>query len=376
MRLDDETMVDVVTRLHAAAVTPERWPDALQAIADWLQLDGGAVFVPGGAARGPFGAAVGTAEHSLPLYQSHWHQEDVWIQAVARAGHAFRFAGTVEFGGNVLPQADLRRSAFHADFLAPHGIEYILSLKVCDTSDGLAPDTHLSFYRPASREDFGSRERARLSALWPHVQRAVHTHWLLERGRATGGAAEAVLDAMPLAVWVVRDDLLIDFANRAARRAMSHLDWVRAAGRTLIALGSLDGAQLRQAVHESSLGGRRRWVASHASGGRLHGAVLRVAPLAEAPASLGAWPHARCLLCIELEPEPLPQWLGLLAGHYGTTPAETRVLNLLAQGHDAREIAARCGISYTTVRTHLRALFEKTGCRRQAELVRLAAAWS
>jgi DNA-binding CsgD family transcriptional regulator len=37
-------------------------------------------------------------------------------------------------------------------------------------------------------------------------------------------------------------------------------------------------------------------------------------------------------------------------------------------------MAASLGVSLATVRTHIRALFDKTGVRRQAELVRLALA--
>lgn len=40
------------------------------------------------------------------------------------------------------------------------------------------------------------------------------------------------------------------------------------------------------------------------------------------------------------------------------------------------EVADALGIAETTVRTHLGRLYEKTGVRRQADLVRLAAGFS
>jgi len=59
---------------------------------------------------------------------------------------------------------------------------------------------------------------------------------------------------------------------------------------------------------------------------------------------------------------------------FGLTPAEARVLALLIEDRRPREIAEELRISITTVRSHLKVLFAKTGTRRQSELVALA--WS
>ena len=59
---------------------------------------------------------------------------------------------------------------------------------------------------------------------------------------------------------------------------------------------------------------------------------------------------------------------------FGLTAAEARVLALLLDDCRPREIADELQISITTVRSHLQALFAKTGTRRQSELVALA--WS
>lgn len=56
---------------------------------------------------------------------------------------------------------------------------------------------------------------------------------------------------------------------------------------------------------------------------------------------------------------------------YGLTPAERRVAVLIAAGHSPREIAAQLGISFHTVRAHLRSTYAKTGVNRQTALARL-----
>jgi DNA-binding CsgD family transcriptional regulator len=63
--------------------------------------------------------------------------------------------------------------------------------------------------------------------------------------------------------------------------------------------------------------------------------------------------------------------LSALAEQYGLTPAEQRVLAVLMEFGGVTDVANTLGLSPATVRTHLRHIFEKTGVRRQADLVKL-----
>ncbi len=51
------------------------------------------------------------------------------------------------------------------------------------------------------------------------------------------------------------------------------------------------------------------------------------------------------------------------------TPREKEVLRLMAEGMSSRDIAARLGISYTTVRTHIRSLGSKLGVHSKLEVI-------
>ena len=67
--------------------------------------------------------------------------------------------------------------------------------------------------------------------------------------------------------------------------------------------------------------------------------------------------------------EPLPG--EVLVQLYGLTPAETRLLVLLAQNMTLREAADTLGVGEATVKTHLQRVFAKTATYRQAEVVKL-----
>ncbi len=55
---------------------------------------------------------------------------------------------------------------------------------------------------------------------------------------------------------------------------------------------------------------------------------------------------------------------------YGLSPAQARLARLIAEGHDLAVAAESLGVSVNTVRTHLQRMFDRTGARSQAALVR------
>jgi DNA-binding CsgD family transcriptional regulator len=56
---------------------------------------------------------------------------------------------------------------------------------------------------------------------------------------------------------------------------------------------------------------------------------------------------------------------------FGLTATQARVASLLAEGSSLAEIARDIGITPGTARNHLKAVFARTGTRRQGELVSL-----
>ncbi len=64
---------------------------------------------------------------------------------------------------------------------------------------------------------------------------------------------------------------------------------------------------------------------------------------------------------------------GEIAQRYGLTRSELRLTAHLAEGGSVAGYAEKHGLSQGTVRTHLKAVFAKTGAHRQAELVLLLA---
>lgn len=374
MQWDEDIYARLAALASEAALQPGRWDELVSAISSALGANGGGLFTPELDPAGlNLAASSGTGADALPEFAASWAPEDPWFQAVQRSGRGWR-GGQIYVSDELVPASALFRTAFYNEFSKPYGIENVLSLKIVGDQDPTSPVTHLSLFQKRNAESqFGDPQRQALNALWPHLQRAIQTYWLLRKARDFDRIAEGSLDALPQPTWVLRDDQTIDHANRSARDLMSSAPWLRASTRRLTAVGDLDSTALHHAIRAAAIGGGRQWVAAILVAGRLRRAVLHIAPLAGAAPYETAWPLARALLTLELPPpdDVATLWLERLAKHYRLTPAETRVLERLGAGLNPRDVADEMRVSYTTVRTHLRALFDKTGCHRQADLMRL-----
>ena len=77
------------------------------------------------------------------------------------------------------------------------------------------------------------------------------------------------------------------------------------------------------------------------------------------------------LAATKIDPEARHFPLSTLVGLFDLAPAEARIAVHLAEGRTVMQAALASGITIKTARTYLERLFQKTGVRRQAELVAL-----
>ncbi|MFM1991629.1 MAG: hypothetical protein RJA99_4586 [Pseudomonadota bacterium] len=66
----------------------------------------------------------------------------------------------------------------------------------------------------------------------------------------------------------------------------------------------------------------------------------------------------------------------MLRDLFGLTEAESRVAEAYLRADTVKEVGGLLGVSVNTVKTHLASVYQKTGCTRQAQLVRLLMALS
>jgi DNA-binding CsgD family transcriptional regulator len=99
--------------------------------------------------------------------------------------------------------------------------------------------------------------------------------------------------------------------------------------------------------------------------------LLQFAPIS-APPPAGIGVIGRLVAVFVIDPnavaDPSPEQL---RAQFGLTAAEAAFACAIVRGQGVKECARTIGISEPTARTHLHRIFEKTGTKRQAELVRV-----
>jgi DNA-binding CsgD family transcriptional regulator len=159
--------------------------------------------------------------------------------------------------------------------------------------------------------------------------------------------------------------------NRAAETIVASDDGLRVGRNGLSAARSDENRSLQRLIAEAAATGMG--AAGAISLSRPSGAQplpVLVAPFAGKRLAEGPfWPAA-----IVFIGNPEQEGRGptdLLQRLYGMTHAEASLAAILLQGRDLAEAARELGVTMNTVRTQLRCVFDKTGARRQAELVRI-----
>jgi DNA-binding CsgD family transcriptional regulator len=233
--------------------------------------------------------------------------------------------------------------------------------------------TFFGLVRPYSRGNFEEDEIELFAALVPHLQRAMQLQVRLAGVEGPSMGSAELLNRLPQGLLLVDAQARVVFANRAAESLLRSGGGLSLGGDGLCAEIPVETRRLRQMIAESAtprdeLGGA--------------GGSFRLARAGRAPLTVLVAPHrsrfdwidilrpAAMLLVTDPE-QPADIGCDGLRRDYGLTPAEAVFAVEISKGDGLLAAAGRLGVSLATVKTHLAHVFDKTGARRQAELVRL-----
>jgi GAF domain-containing protein/DNA-binding CsgD family transcriptional regulator len=225
----------------------------------------------------------------------------------------------------------------------------------------------LGVMRGEEREPFDDDELAALARFLPHVKRAVEIRDAFFRLEARAATLEAIFDESAAAVLAFDRNMTLTHANKSARAILARAD-----GLELDRAGRVRAKDARADVRLQALFNARRIARPHE--------ILRV-PRSNAglfyairamPVQLGS--DVAMSLRVS-EPDSLAgEMAAALRAALGLSEPASRLVEALLNGENLASYGKRARISQNTVKFHMKAAFEATGCRRQADLVRVAGA--
>lgn len=233
--------------------------------------------------------------------------------------------------------------------------------------------TVVSVTRPYAEGEFDATQIQLFAALIPHLQRAMQLRLRLATLDGPPTSSAEMLNRLPQAVLLVDAQAQVIFANQIAEKMLGPGGGL-SLDRDGLKAETSDGTRLlRQTIANCADSANQLGEA----GGR-----LRLSRRERAPLTMLVIPHRTQVTWIDvLRPAAIlfitdPEQAVMVRGEwlrqdFGLTPAEAVFAAEISKGDGLQATASRLGVSLTTVRTHLAHVFDKTGTRRQAELVRL-----
>lgn len=369
MRMFDEDVVhDAIRSIYDAATAPERWPSALQAIADctgdvgtvllWLRDDGSV------------GTIVSPAlEASHAEYIAHWAMRDTRAHRVMERGYHVSTDAVTD--RDVVDDDEVLTLPIYTDYLVPHGLGWFAATNV-------APEPRItvviSVQRRFDRPRFDDDELRLVSQLGRHVEQSLRLGIRLFDAEVRGDGLAQALSSMNIAIFGLDSLGRVTMSNPAGTAMLGK------------ALQMRDGRLVPQ-----SRADRTAFAAAHQRALRdgdpaepkpiLIGApededrlVAHFLPLGTPSMLAGAMlAETRVFVLVvgldrnqPVDPTVLRDLLGLTLG-------EARIASLIGAGLQPRAVADHLGIAEETARTVLKRVFSKIGVSRQAELVALLA---
>ena len=350
----DQSLID---RIYECAFAPDHWPSVFDELARLIDARGGFLFAANSR------VINWTASASLSAGMERYVKGDYFTRSQrAPRAIAARHAGFMR-ELDLYTDEELGADPLYPELLWPAGLGYAAATVIpSPTGDTL----FLSIERDRTRGPVESAAIEQLNVLRPHLARSalMAVRFQLERARA---AAEA-LALVGLPALIFDDQGKVLAANGLIEALTEHIRW-RPQNRVGLKDVTAD-ALFRRAIASLKIVNAAPTLSFAIRGAEPDATmVAHVIPICRSARDI----FARCAGVLLLTPVTLrtAPSVDLVQSLFDLTPAEARVARGLAAGESVDDLASTGGVSRTTVRTQVRGVLEKTGCRRQAEVVAL-----
>lgn len=362
----EKPLLNLISLIYEAVEEPSLWPAVLDGIAEMSGSGCTMLFANSNqCGAGDVVALARTGQDYLEAYLDHYASVNVLSPACDRM---FR-DGTVRYSHIAVPDGEFEKTEFYNDYFRPSGYFYSFGIKVPLTGGKPA---YLASLRPKEKGPYGDAEGTVLDTLLPHLQRGLLLHFqfsLLKSG------IQATLDHLPYGLALLDTRGRCVLLNTAAKQIVDKRDGLVLSKARLVAESPAESAKLRAAVARAIdpmakqiNNGSGAMLISRRTAKPLQVIVSPfVSGLGEVPFNVAATVYIRDSQAGMVSPIDTFQSL------YGLTKAEAKLAALLVEGCNISDAAEKNRVTRETVRSQLKAVFQKTGTRRQAELVRLLA---
>jgi DNA-binding CsgD family transcriptional regulator len=309
-----------------------------------------------------WGISAGIQPAAIKSYVEYYHGINPIWQSVPNTP-----AGTVQADTMVIPRAELSRTKFFNDYMLPQQIGGLLNSVI------LLEEGRQTVITMHGRNQFETDDIALYKLITPHLQRAVQINLKTAKMEINQAASIEALNRLNEGVLFVDVNAAVVFANSIAERLFFAEGGLRQRNGILQGKVPYETAALHAMIakcSEDALRSSGGFLTLSRGAGRLP-LSLMIAPI---PNRGPYWFRDKrpAAIIFVTDPERISKPASSqLQDQFGLTPAQAVFAIEILSGDGIQAAADRLSISRATARTHLARVFDKTGTRRQSELVRL-----
>jgi DNA-binding CsgD family transcriptional regulator len=375
MHLQDRISDEVVRNLYEAAAGLIPWPQALGTLHREMncsgvqlvavdKIDGRLVMSEQPTAEMLPANIDGTLDH---VREYHRHDPHMVYAATLPIGVVMHTASS-------FPAEKWESHPFYREYWSAYGVRELIAAKVAEDDRHIVM---LGMTRTNEMPMYTSNDLKILERYVSHLASAYRIVRHLGVLQASAQAGLALIEASARPMLLIDAEQNIVTSNAPARRILKTRSVIYDQSGKLRYRSSESAAALRSSLTELQISSDsaldntyRRRVAVRLDGGGATREILLCSLWAMRPAAtMGVFGQSTVVLLTIASNSIGTVDSVFLSSMFDLTPAEAKVAVALVGGRDLQTIATTHSVSLETIRSHLKAIFAKTGAHRQSELI-------
>ncbi len=370
--MSEARLSQLIGDIYDAALDPALWGRALEGVCG---------FVGGSQANIFWQDVIGKAAKKFFEWGNDPHFTRLYMETYAKINPLFPAAygfpvGQVFQQSDVLSFAEMHETRLYKEWMQPQGFVDFIGCHLDKSSGSCIPVTVIRHERDGLVDEHAI---SRMDLIVPHIRRAALIGNVIDLRACEAATLADTLDGLAAGILLVDGAGRIMYVNTSGQAMLDDGAILLSRGGRLTARDEDSDQALKEVFAatdggDAAVGSKGVVVSMVAPGGQRY--VAHVLPLtAGARRRAGTTYDSVAAVFVHEAALEAPSVPNALAKAYKLTAMELRVLLGIVQIGGGPTVAEELGISETTVRSHLRHVYQKTGTNRQADLVKLVAAF-
>ena len=363
-KIDSVDTQQLIDSIYASVLDKTVWSIVVEQLADCLSASSAMLRLQNNHNKQmQFYNAFNLDRSWLPAYCKHFIKQDPFLHLLEQ-----RPIGSLDASHLHIPNNVLHQTEFYNDFMRPQDIAYAAGGFIAKFGDSVL---YVGAQRSTKRGHFDKHEIDILKTITPHLKRAVEINFHINKLEDQLLVTSSIMDNVSVGIITITKDLIPLQVNSIADSLIKGPSEITLRHGQLHSNNHHNNNALNTLLNKatSSDTPQSGTLSIYEKNGQMtHLLVIPVNRECAAQHLDDSRTAAIIFIGAQIKHKKLSKQI--ISMLYGLTPQEARLATSLAQGYSLEEITQSHGVSINTTRSQLKSIFNKTGVKRQGELIK------